>query len=959
MKLKYLLLLAPMCLASCSTGEKEKKNDQAQIEDYFRITFNSNGGSSVEEQLVKKGEKIDKPDNPVKEGYTFSYWSYQNVEFLFDAFAPSSDMILDANWVICSYDVSISNNNDCGIVSGAGTYTFNAAVNLTASPKAGYKFLGWLESDKVVSENLTYSFNMPSHNLNLATKYDLQEFNAIVYNDTSSGTVVGAGKYKYLENVTLSVTPNTGYIFDGWYEGSTLVCSTQQYSFTMPNFDVLLSTIYKKQKVSLTVLNSDSMAGTITGNSSGEYDYGTQVTVTANPNHPYLFNGWFINNEVVSNLLSYTFVLTSDVSITAKWGLSSFSISLSNDNVNAGTITGDGIYLFGTPVTLQALVNPGYSFRGWYKGSSLFSSNANYTFNMPGENINLTAKWDIISYGISYVLNGGVNNPSNPSNYNVESNIEFAPATKKGYTFLGWFDNNNNQINSISSGTVGPITLTAHWNDGNNYVVTLDANNGSVYPNQATVTYNQNYSLPIPTRNGYEFNGWYNGTTKINNSGTWTYDSDISIVASWTVIDYSITYNLNNGTNDPSNLASYTVEDSFVFKNPTREGYSFAGWFDSDNNKIEELSVGSTGNLTLTANWSANDYQVIVAINDSSLGSVTGFGSYAFDSSVTLTALPTDDNVFRGWYADSKMMTLLSFDNPYTFTLESEGATIYAKFLTNTDAKEEEWNIAHGITPLFTNDGKKITYGLYPQTNVNDSTLLSALNTLTTPESNGWYLYNDVYYAKVNASPYDSNYTFDNGIKIVSGVTYWFKCEPIIWNVLSNNSGVYYIVSSILLDAHRYEYSSNNYANSEIRSWLNNEFYNSAFALGNSNILLTNVDNSAATTDSDSNPYACNNTQDKIFLPSYQDYKNSSYGFSTSTGETNTRYCKTTDWARARGAYYGVNSSDLYNGVYWTRSPASDRYWHASYVGSAGHLYITDVDFEFYSVRPGLSLNIT
>lgn len=266
----------------------------------------------------------------------------------------------------------------------------------------------------------------------------------------------------------------------------------------------------------------------------------------------------------------------------------------------------------------------------------------------------------------------------------------------------------------------------------------------------------------------------------------------------------------------------------------------------------------------------------------------------------------------------------------------------------------------HGEVPILSEDGKTITYGLYPQTNVDDSTLVSALDALTTPESNGWYLYESEYYAKVSATPYNSSYVFDNGTTIVYGTTYWFKCEPITWNVLSNNDGEYFILSSVLLDTQRYGASSNNYANSEIRSWLNNDFYNSAFALGNSHIQTTTVDNSAATTNSSSNSYASNNTQDKVFLPSYQDYINSSYGFSTSADSTDTRYCKTTDWARARRSYCYANSGSYqYNGYYWTRSPSSDYSTDAWDVRTDGRLNGNGyVEYTNRSVRPALSIKI-
>ena len=268
--------------------------------------------------------------------------------------------------------------------------------------------------------------------------------------------------------------------------------------------------------------------------------------------------------------------------------------------------------------------------------------------------------------------------------------------------------------------------------------------------------------------------------------------------------------------------------------------------------------------------------------------------------------------------------------------------------------------------PIISADGKTMSYGLYPHTNVNDPTLISSLDSLTTPESNGWYLYDGDYYAKVIAEPDNSSNTFDNGTVIVEGTTYWFKCEPIVWNVLSNTNGEYYIVSSVLLDVHCYYNSTsdrtiddqtvyaNNYKYSDIRTWLNEDFYNLAFPKGNEFIQTTTVDNSASTTDSESNTFACDNTEDKIFLPSYQDYMNSSYGFSTSE----TRFCKTTDWARARGALYNAGSPNLYNGSYWTRSPYSGVTQGVRNVGTDGNLGGTPINNKRISVRPSLSIKI-
>ncbi len=327
------------------------------------------------------------------------------------------------------------------------------------------------------------------------------------------------------------------------------------------------------------------------------------------------------------------------------------------------------------------------------------------------------------------------------------------------------------------------------------------------------------------------------------------------------------------------------------------------------------------------------------------------------------------------WASSTDGCATHTFTDPEVTCVDRDFST-YESFATLTcddDRYVPSINESLGITPMFSTKNNTVTYGLYPQTNVNDSSLVSALNALETPESNGWYLYENEYYAKLlSATPRNYGYTFDNGTKIKSGTTYWFKCEPITWNVLLNSNGEYYILSSVLLDACCYYNSTssrtiigdrtvyaNNYEYSDIRTWLNNDFYYSAFALGKSYIQTTIVDNSADTTDSTSNSYVCNNTQDKVFLPSYQDYINDSYGFSTETDPDDARCCKTTDWARAMGAWCSTVLPHLYTNLYWTRSPdsgSSKGAWYVDYDGSLcyGDENVTYVDATYGSVRPAI-----
>ena len=342
-------------------------------------------------------------------------------------------------------------------------------------------------------------------------------------------------------------------------------------------------------------------------------------------------------------------------------------------------------------------------------------------------------------------------------------------------------------------------------------------------------------------------------------------------------------------------------------------------------------------------------YTLTVTSSDETKGTVTGSGQYGAGRNATITANMVDC-VFKGWYEGDDLISKL---NPYTFEMPSNNVSYEAKFMTKAEEEEEERNKKLGIIPVIDEANNTLTYGLYPQSHVNDADTIAALNSLTTADSNGWYLYNDEYYAKKSANPYSSSDTFNDGTTIVKGTEYWFKCEPIEWKILTSSDGSYSLVSTVLLDAHRYDSGYNNYKNSEIRSWLNDDFLNTAFNLDSSHIQTTTVDNSASTTNSSSNTYACANTEDKIYLLSYKDYLNADYGFSTSTSSSTTRTCKPTDYALANYCYQ-YNG----NGNYWTRSPYSNSSDHAWYVYGGGDLDYDRVYDAGSGVRPALTINL-
>ncbi len=168
--------------------------------------------------------------------------------------------------------------------------------------------------------------------------------------------------------------------------------------------------------------------------------------------------------------------------------------------------------------------------------------------------------------------------------------------------------------------------------------------------------------------------------------------------------------------------------------------------------------------------------------------------------------------------------------------------------------------------------GDYVLFGEYPQTIKSDDVEVGEV-----ADKDGYYLGSDgCRYAKVEAS---GGYVieFSNGDEM-KDETYYFKVEPICWRICENGSEEWYLLCDSVIDYRQYHSwrgngytdQSNNYKNSDIRKWLNDDFYNVAFTLQQQEyIAVTEVDNSVASTGYRKNPCACENTYDKIFLPSY------------------------------------------------------------------------------------------
>jgi len=359
-------------------------------------------------------------------------------------------------------------------------------------------------------------------------------------------------------------------------------------------------------------------------------------------------------------------------------------------NVIYGSVSDSTIdVVYGQSYTLPTPTSSrdGYEFDGWYNGTTKY---VNGTWKT-ASNVVLTARWKELTYTITYNLNGGRNSSSNPTSYTVLDSFFLMSPEKSGYNFIGWTYNGKTEpewLPQIKAGTItGNLVCTAHWKV-QTYTATLDANGGSVDVDSVEVTFDAPYTLPTPTRDGYEFDGWWFGGTKY--TGTrWPTARSITLKAQWNIINYTISYNLNGGTNNSSNISTYTVENAVTIYNPTKTGYTFTGWT-YDGQITPQLSVcipkGSTGNKEFIANWKEDEFTITYVLNGG-LNSQDNSNVYTrSDLPITLSDPIKSDAFFDGWFTSS------NYSNSITQINEAENITIYAKWTSASKYLEYELN---------------------------------------------------------------------------------------------------------------------------------------------------------------------------------------------------------------------------------------------------------------------------
>ena len=621
------------------------------------------------------------------------------------------------------------------------TFRYGQTFSVTAPTRPDYHFIGWY-----LPEGGQFNAQTVTASMALTARWGAQpvDFTVEHYYMDTTGNLPGSASESNASRAQVDSAVELGTLKkSGLSEAFTCVKARVSGVYGLADdteFTDLSATVraakgmtvklyYDRARYALTWGFDGGTASNDYTGSGGAYEiyYDTALVLPAPAKRGHDFGGWFDGEG--SQLASGAKMPAAAQTYYAKWTPGVYAITYGNVVNGAFAAARPETHTYGTATAIPDLTRTGYVFNGWLvngegaaqKGLTLGAED--YTGA-----VTLTAQWTAERYAITYVgMDGAQSGGSQPTEYVYDKDAVISDPTKAGYTFLGWVVNGTGEaqrnLTLAKESYTGAITLKATWKQ-NPYAITWVVNESGTI--NETPEYSKTAFLggaitapTVTAKDGYAFGGWYTDSKFTESSkftdGDTMPNHDVIYYAKWTLIEYTITYNLNGGTNAGENPKTYTVEsEKIMLLEPSKTGYRFDGWYsDAERtNRVTEIAKGSTGDVTLYAKWTIKAYTVSWNANGGTLDGGNASVSAEYGSPVsevkpanapTKAATQEKEYTFAGWYTDPYNGTELATDAKVTGDM-----TYYAHWTEADRLYTIEWWNEEGTEKI---DSKQLAYG--------------------------------------------------------------------------------------------------------------------------------------------------------------------------------------------------------------------------------------------------------
>ncbi|MDU6265410.1 MAG: InlB B-repeat-containing protein [Anaerocolumna aminovalerica] len=712
----------------------------------FTIDFDSNGGSTVSPIKVNYGNNYGSLPTPYRMGYVFLGWltSPKGEEMVtyYDTVRLEEDQTLYARWDVMKPSVTFNGNGGDMIVNGEKTTSSIISLtygekygNLPIPTREGYSFLGWYLQGttdvKITSDTIVTLTS--SHSL-----YASWSANSYIINfDTCGGNLLSNSMKVTYDNYygNLPVPEKANYTFTGWFtkpEGGELIKSSSTVKLQGNQI------LYAHWQGISSIVNFDNNIGYPNYSRKVVYYGSTYGTLPVPTRTGYDFAGWFTASSGGGKIDETAIVdYTIEHTLYAHWSPKKVIVSL-NPNYNSESISTKVVLFEERYGYLPTLTRAGYRFKGWYTSPTGDVQVVAEDLVKASTDFTLYAQWEGNSYNVFFDANGGsIATTSGVVTNGRNHNGALVTPTRPGYSFDGWYtERSGGSLITLWSvvDTISSYTLYAHWTQ-EVYRITYFANGGNLSSSSTTTVYiGQDYSdFPIPTREGYSFEGWYT-SSDTNVTRVYSVSQACSLYAHWKQNKYTVSFEENGGTVYPSTKEVLYGSLYGELPTPTKEGYSFGGWLTEDGKAItSNTSMNRTKNHTLTAQWNSMRYEITY---DSNGGNQFSAIKYAY---------------YGGEYGSHPVPTRNGYNFIGWFTAPSGGNEITSSSILqikNNHVLYAHWTPIKPVITFYANGGRIFENGLKVHSTSAIKTYGERYGDLPEPIRegyifNGWFTYSN------------------------------------------------------------------------------------------------------------------------------------------------------------------------------------------------------------------------
>ena len=552
--------------------------------------------------------------------------------------------------------------------------------------------------------------------------------------------------------------------------------STWEYGSTFEDPDNNFST---SLQVKANLIASASGGGSLSPDPTGPYTYDSEVTLNAVPDNTHReFVQWIGSGVTDPSSANTTVLMSQDRNVTAHFRVKSYNVTITK--IGKGTVSGSGVYLYGSDANISATAATGYQFSHWLNYdsfSNLLSSgldnnlSSSTSLTVHGGGNALVAVFDPLPYNITLNSTSGGNATivQSPGPFYYDSNYTLSASPEYGYSFDSW-TSSTNSLSLLSSTTSTPsiftlngdVSFTGNFSE-NQYLLTVMTGPGGASVSPSTpALYNHSSQVAITATplEGYEFDKWedVNGSllnfTDQNSTVVMSRNAaNVTVKALFKPKQYNVTLTANNGGQVSITPSSGPWEHFKVYPLTAvpDPGYQFTNWT-GDATSLNALTNGNSdannslaivSPVSLSANFTLVDYNVTVSVASGS-GSVTGGGAYDITDNPQINAIANSGWHFSQWSGDVfSLNSNSSLSSTVNLSQYPQNISIQATFARNA------------YTININTDGAGLVNG---QSNLNLSPVFEDLVELNATSSTGWEF--NRWYGYPFSNPQSQNVSF-------------------------------------------------------------------------------------------------------------------------------------------------------------------------------------------------------